>query len=245
MALDLFVMPLWRFKAGYFESPLETKLGLKPTIVSLNGMYTLPYRWRWFTAYSARREVRSIKKEVAAQTGVPIDWKDDGPVVYSERPGGFEDLRAYAKWLDYRDRIPDFTAPEDRDFYKHAVWTLNDNIQLSCPQLVNHNCYSGYFLPCDFQQTVEVEPFEIFGSPFKRSVGSSLRLREELKLINQHLKLNVQEWCDDKSAHTTFVKINGRSYAADPFYYIKWGFAVLQEASELSCERGLPIIFWS
>jgi len=244
MAVDLFVMPLWRFKAGYFELPLEKKLGLKLTIVSTVGMYTLPYRWRWFTAYSARREVRSIKKVVAAQTGVTIDWKDDGPIVYSERPGGFEDLRAYAKWLDYRDEIPDFTAPEDRDFYKHPVWKLSDVDKMSCPHLVKHDCYSGYFLPCDFPRIVEVEGYESFGQSFKRHVGSSFQLRRELELINQYLQLNVEQWYNDTSTHSEHVTINGRSHVADPLYYVKWCYAVLQEASKLSCERGLPIIFW-
>jgi hypothetical protein len=244
MSLDVFVMPLWRFKAGYFESPLETKLGLKPRIASLAGIYSLPYHWHWLRSYSARREVRSIKTAVAAQTGAPVDWKDDGPVLYSERPGGFEDLRAYAKWLDYRDRIPEFTAPEDRDFYKHEVWGLKDVANLSCPHLVKHDCYSGYFLPCDFRQIAEVEPYEAFGQSFKRPVGSSFQLRQELDLISKHLQLNVREWYDDKSAHEGFVEINGRSHIADPHYYVKWGFAVLQEASKLSCEHGLPIIFW-
>ncbi len=236
-------MPLWRFKAGYFESPLE-KLGLNVRIASPGGVYSLPYRWNWLRSNSARREVRLIKKAVSAQIGTSIDWKDDGAVLYSERPGGFEDLRAYAKWIDYRDKIPQFTAPDDRDFYKHPVWDLNDVADLSCPQLVKHDCYSGYFLPCEFPRIAEVEPYQLFGESLKRPVGSSVRLRKELELINQYLQLNVQEWHDDKSAHSEFVEINGRSHVADPFYYVKWGFAVLQEASKLSCEYGLPIIFW-
>jgi hypothetical protein len=243
MSLSVFVMPLWRFKAGYFESPLE-KLGLNIRIASPGGIYSLPYRWHWLRSFSARRDVRLIKKAVATQVGFPTDWKDDGPVLYSEQSGGLVDLRAYAKWLDYRDKIPEFTAPEDRDYYMHPIWALDDVAKLSCPHLVKHDCYSGYFLPCDFHQVAEVEPYNMFGESFKRPVGSSFRLREELELINQHLQLNVQEWYADESAQTEHVTINGWSHIADPFYYVKWGFAVLQEVSKLSCEHGLPIIFW-
>ena len=143
MALDVFVMPMWRFKAGYFESPLETKLGVRPTIVAPGGVYSLPNAWTWFSSLSARRQVRSLKKAVAAQTGVRINWNDNGQVVYSERPGSFVDLRAYAKWLDYRDRLPEFTVPADRNFPEHPVWELKDKGPLSCPHLVSHDCYSG------------------------------------------------------------------------------------------------------
>jgi len=35
MALDAYVMPLWRFKAGNFASPIQERLGIKP-------IYTFP-----------------------------------------------------------------------------------------------------------------------------------------------------------------------------------------------------------
>ena len=31
MALDIYVMPLWRFKVGDFRSPIETATGIRPS----------------------------------------------------------------------------------------------------------------------------------------------------------------------------------------------------------------------
>ncbi len=244
MALDVYVMPLWRFKAGYFETALEEKLGCKVTFVSPQGLFSLPNRWRRFRSFTARREVRAVRKAVTSQVGQAINWRDDGGVLYSERPPGFEDLRAYGKWLDHRDEFPEFLPPPDRDFYKHPVRQLADKPNMTCPQLVNHDCYSGYYLPCEFDTLAEVEPYEMFGRTFTRSVGSSFRLRDELQALNEHLKLDIRDWSERESEAVGWVKIDGRTFPDDPMYYVKWGLQILHDASRISCEHGLPIIFW-
>jgi hypothetical protein len=51
MALDVFVMPLWKFKAGDFTAPIEQTLGVKPTVVSLSQPRAEP--WHWFLRLAA------------------------------------------------------------------------------------------------------------------------------------------------------------------------------------------------
>src|SRR5436190_967696 len=167
MALDVYVMPLWRFKAGDFEAPIEQNLRLEPSVVSVDGVEK-PFRRRtgglarWLHRSRARREVRAVRKAVEAANRVKVRWKDEGPVAYSHQSPGMEALRAYARWLDCRDRFPTFDAPPERDYYKHPVM----NVQLAnptCAHLIGHSCFNGYYLPADFEQVAEVEPYLVFG----------------------------------------------------------------------------------
>jgi hypothetical protein len=240
MSLDVYVMPLWRFKAGYFESPLERHLGLKPKVINLS---TASYSWQWLSARQARRDVRLLQTAVQEQVGALVRWRDEGTVVYAERPGGFEALRAYAKWIDYRQKMPRFDPPDDGDYYKHPVWLLPDNREDSCFHLVNHDCYSGYFLPCKFRGVARVEPFEVFGRAFQRSVASSFEVQEELQSVNSYLELDVENWKKDAESHRHVSGSGGRSQPADPLYFVKAGFTALNAAVDASLKHELPVIF--
>jgi hypothetical protein len=109
--------------------------------------------------------------------------------VYAEQSRGFEPLRAYAKWRDCRDRVPEFGPPPEGDYYKHPAMAA-EVARLSCPHLVEHDCYAGYYLPCEFERLVQVEPYLIFGHwPAWRSVGSAPRLLRELELVQAELRV--------------------------------------------------------
>jgi hypothetical protein len=228
VALDVYVMPLWRFKAGDFRSPIEAATGIRPKIVTANGIEEQLARVGWLVRWRARRQVAAIRKAVAAANGARIKWSDDGGVVYAEQSFGFEPLRAYAKWLDCRDRFPEFDPPPDGDYYKHPVFATKVQ-RLSCPHLVEHDCYSGYFLPCEFGRMAHVEPYMIFGRwPAPRSVGSAPRLVRELNTVQS--KLELPEDYD---------------YGADdPLLAVKAAYLQLRRVAELSCQHGLPVIFW-
>ena len=178
MALDVYVMPLWRFKAGDFEAPIEQNLRLEPSVVSVDGVEKPSRRRtgglaRWLHRSRARREVRAVRKAVEAANRVKVRWKDEGPVAYSHQSPGMEALRAYARWLDCRDRFPTFDAPPERDYYKHPVM----NVQLAnptCAHLIGHSCFNGYYLPADFEQVAEVEPYLVFGW-FERAFAQGTR----------------------------------------------------------------------
>jgi hypothetical protein len=221
-------MPLWRFKVGDFYSPIEAATGIRPKIITADGIEERPAPIGWFARWRARREVKAVRKAVEAANGTRLHWTDEGGVVYSRQSCGFESLRAYAKWLDCRDRFPEFGRPPEDNYDKHPVWLAKID-RLTCPHLVEHDCYYGYHLPCEFERTVKVEPFLIFGRwPASRSVGSSPRLLRELDWVQR--ELNVP---------------SGYEYPKeDPLITVKSAYLQLREVAELSCRHGLPVIFW-
>lgn len=228
MALDVYVMPLWRFKVGDFHSPIEAVLGIRPKIVTADGIEERPTRVGWFGRWRARREVAAIRQRVEAANGVPVRWDDTGGVAYADQSSGFEPLRAYARWLDCQERFPEFSPPPEGDYYKHPVMAAEVE-RPSCPQLVGHDLYSGYFFPCEFVRMVEVEPYLIHGHwPASRTVGSSPRLLRELEFVQAALQ--VPEGYDLSTD--------------DPLVAVKAAYLQLREVAELSCRQGLPIIFW-
>jgi hypothetical protein len=227
VGLDVYVMPLWRFKAGDIRSPIEAATGIRPKIVTADGIEQRPSRAGRLSKWRARRQVTALRRAVEAANGTRICWTDEGEVVYAEQSSGFEPLRAYAKWLDCRDRFPEFGPAPEGD-HKHPVMAAEVG-RLSCPHLVGHDCYSGYYLPCEFERLAEVEPYLIFGQwPASRSVGSSPRLLRELEIVQLELQV-----ADDVE------------YSADdPLWVVKEAYLQLRQVADLSCRHGLPVIFW-
>lgn len=229
MALDIYVMPLWRFKAGDFASPVERAIGLSPKIATPDGIEERPVRVGWLDRWPAKREVRAIRRAVERANEVPIRWRDEGEVVYAEQSRGMEPLRAYAMWLDHRDRLPEFEPPPEGNFANHPALAQESDRPLTYPHLVGHDCFSGYFFPCDFPRITEVEPYLILGTwPASRYVGSSERLRRELTAIAGHLPAPSGEPTPDDS----------------PLIAVRTAFRQLRNVVELSCRYELPIVFW-
>lgn len=117
MGVDAYVMPLWKYKAGDFETPLEAS-GLTPevTYVGPGGIFT---RERWTGLWAgrrAKREVRQLAREVsAANGGLSVTWTDEGNVVYAEQFRVGHPIRAYLWWRDRRDVLGEFRLPEEGD----------------------------------------------------------------------------------------------------------------------------------
>ena len=228
MALDVYVMPLWRFKVGDFHSPVESATGLRPTILTAEGIVRLRTRVRWLARWRARRQVAIIRKAVEASSGRPAHWNDEGGVVYSSQSPGFTSLRTFAKWLDCRDRFPSFEPPKKWNDYEHPILAAELRLR-TCPQLVEHSCYSGYFLPCEFESLVQVEPFMMLGRwPMTRQAGSTPQLLRELDRVQEVLQVP-----------------DGYEYdESDPFARVKESYRQLREIARLSNHHGLPMIFW-
>jgi hypothetical protein len=228
MSIDLFVMPLWRFKAGDFRSPIEVQLGIRPRIATAEGIESHPRPPSWISRWRAKRDVAKLKRFVARANGVPIDWKDEGDVVYSGQTYGMTPLKAYAHWLDCREKMPGFDPPSDHDYDRHPVFSIEIN-RTSFPQLIEHDCYNGYFLPVEFSSVVEAEPYLIFGNwPATRSVGSSPMLRRELDRMQEDLQVpEPYDYSQD-----------------DPLIAVRAAYLTIRKAVDLSCQHGLPMIFW-
>jgi hypothetical protein len=149
MALDVYVMPLWKYKAGEFTSPLEAVLGVEPIVITpttrpRDPLAGLPWYWRLLVKLgmaevavrepgsaheededqireNARRSATALKEELTRFSGAPVDWPDEGGVEYSKQFHEPVRIRAFAAWLNNRDTLPEFTAPpaEESASYYH------------------------------------------------------------------------------------------------------------------------------
>jgi hypothetical protein len=114
MAIDVYVMPIWRFKTGDFQSPLEAS-GLVPTVhyVTPEGIFTRFDLRKRITRWRAKREVRAIAKAVSAANGNPVSWTDEGNCVYTSQFRGGDVLKAYIWWLGRQDLLGEFRLPDE------------------------------------------------------------------------------------------------------------------------------------
>ena len=227
MSVEIYVMPLWRFKAGDTRTAVEIATGIKPKIVDGNGDIVDGPPPGWWPRWKARREVASLCRKVGRVNGTRIWWPDEGGQAYVGQSVGMESLRAFARWLDLRDQFQTFDAPPKQDFYKHPVMKIQG--KWSYPHLVEHCCYNGYFLPCDFATSTQVEPYLIFGHfPANRNVASSVRLQNELGRIRSE-----------------FEALTSSMPSLEPHLErVGEALAQLEEVARISSEHRLPIIFW-
>jgi hypothetical protein len=247
MAVDAYVMPLWRFKADDFTSPIEKNLGVEPTVVSLEDPE--PERPPWHLRLLARigiiefdeselppeerrrravREVAALKRRVSKLAGTKVDWRDEGEVHYSEQFQGPEVLRAFALWCDRRDALPEFAPPPDHNYYEHAVWKLPDAGQLRFPTLVQHGFHTGYLFPVAFDGVHRVEPFTVMGGwEFHHHVASTQAVSREVEEL--------------LGSSQTLEGHPGEEQA--PVRHARWLATELRQMCSLSLEHGLPVIF--
>ena len=252
MALDVYVMPLWRFKAGDFTSPIEASLGIEPVVITLADSPLPPTPWYLRLLLSlglvervqpppepsseqrraaATREVDALKSQLTQMIGVPIEWSDRGGIHYNEQFGQPVVMRAFASWHDHRDELPRFTAPPERNYYKHPVWSLPKPRKTRFPTLIEHNLNTGYLLPVSFEGVHRVEPFKIMDrwEFFHHVASTQAMLREASDLL----------------AFVTAVADGGDTVSESGLLDdIRWHAAELKRMCELSIEHNLPVIFY-
>lgn len=230
MATDVYVMPIWRFKVGDFESPLERLVPAeKIHYATPEGIFSkLDLRGR-LSRWRARREVRAIAKAVSDANGVAVSWVDDGPCVYNAQFRAEHPLKSYIWWLERRDLLGEFQLPQDGSEAAGRLWQTGRDRPVSFPHLWNNSYYNDYFLPVEFERVVEVEPYLVVGTwKGSRRVGSTPRALRELQALNRHLRVDPSyEWRDD-----------------DPLATVKVCFNHVREILELSQKHQLPVIFW-
>ena len=93
---------------------------------------------------------------------------------------------------------------------------------------------------------IEIEAFTVGKYTATRSVGSSFRLREELKAIGTDLQLDWQEnlgLVDPQEDESTAAVSGEEDAQLEPMEAVKAAATQLSQAAELSCTHRLPIIF--
>jgi hypothetical protein len=248
MALDAHVMPLWRFKARDFSSPIENSFGMKPVVISLaeSGEPRVPIHQLLLAKFGfvredsaaakmlkrrvAMEEVKKLKVEVSKMTGLPIEWPDEGVNRHSIQFYHPVEMRAFAAWQEHREQLPVFKkAPED-DYYKHPVWALPRPDQIRFPTLMDHSLHNGYLLPVSFEGVFKVEPFMIHNHwKFYHFVASSQSM--------------LREVTDFLSFLSEFGASDKRIGKGVRLKRIHWYASELRTMCELSLKHLLPVIF--
>lgn len=252
MALDAYVMPLWRFKAGDFASPIEDTLGIKPTVIPLAGPPPPQAPWHLrllakigvieFTPpppeptgeerrTAATKEVDALKAQLTEMVGTPIEWPDEGRVHYNRQFHEPVTMRAFAAWHDHRDELLEFTAPPEQNYYKHPVWSLPKPAKRRFPTLVEHSLHTGYLLPVPFAGNHRVEPFKIMDHwEFFHDVASSQTIMREAADLLEFL--------------STLPAANETEPGPISYRDIRWYAEELQTMCRLSIEHQVPVIFY-
>ncbi|GAA4426069.1 hypothetical protein [Bremerella cremea] len=228
MTLDIYVMPLWRFKAGEYDSPLESWLDDSDaqTPVKPRRSFSPVQLWkRW----KAKRQAKQIIAAAARQLDCDLAWSDDGEVVLAEQAAyGFVALRAYAQWLDLREAIPCFEHSPRGNYYEHPVMLREEPPPPRFQHLVEHNCHNGYLVPVAFDRVAQVEPYQVWGGyEFFHSFGSIPAISRELATLKPLLPAS-----DDPAV------------ADEAKQFIQDGFSTLETACQIGLEHELPIIFY-
>lgn len=253
MALDAYVMPLWRFKAGDFDSPIEATLGIKPTIISpasplleprppwylrlleklgiIEFVPSVPEPTREDRRAAAVQEVEALKVLLAGKVGQPVDWLDEGDIHYRKQFYDPSVLRAFAAWHDHRDVLPEFLPAPKLQYFKHPVWQLPKPAKRRFPLLAEHSMYTGYFMPVAFEGIYFVEPFKSWGdTEYFRDVASTQMVARELADFLQFL--------------ATVPEVREQEHGSCPVGDARWYAKELQRMCNLSIEHTLPVIFY-
>jgi hypothetical protein len=228
MAVDVYVMPLWRFKAGDFSTAVE-RLGGVTLLAPQTGIVPRkrPSLRGWLAQRRAKREVRAICREVETVNQRPVHWNDEGDVVYTSQFHASESIQSFLWWLDRRDVLEfrdQLRNPDDGSYWKIAA-----DRNASYPHLARNGYYNGYFLPVDFERPLNVEPYKIFGQlPAARAVCSTPRALVELERISKEVDLPRNYQFDRQ----------------DPFASPREALDQLRMILELSDRHELPVTFY-
>lgn len=227
---------------------------IKTTIGSLKDYDTETiYREKLETIESL---IEIIQQKIKEQTGKVEVWdeeqlsphdeelvKQDDMEDFCERIGNhsmIHHLRRYAAHIDVVGKPPEYSCElEEASNDEFLLDIYDEKTKTNFPHLINHSDCDGYYIPCDFPEPIWIEPEE-YESLEKHidepiSVGSSLRLMDELNKINTYLKINPDDIEDLEKFYETISN--------DNLEFVKWCWAVLHTMCQKSINHRQPIVF--
>ncbi len=232
MGVDVFVIPLWRFKAGDFSTTTADLLGGKVKTVGLDGSIrssARPKRVGLRRRLGAKREVKQLATMVSRGNRTKIRWRDVGEKVFSEKAhGDYSELRAFAAYVDARQKDPGINTPADGKFSSLPLWKrARDSGGGSFPHIIQNSLFCGFILPVDFARPVLVQTQATARGPTIFWFASSApRVLGELRRIEAEVI---------RAEH--FRAVNGREKIAA-------SAAQLRRACEKAIAVGLPVVFY-
>ena len=246
MAVDMYVMPLWRFKTSYFESVMDRmcrEQGLSGKRVTSYGVEELGGEVVVPAAYDvtvAKNQVTWLQLYVSHQAGSKITWRDEGDMLYGEQAHGMADLRTFAKHMEVHGSREGFVPPEPHKFWEHPVWKKvappDSPASRLFPLLTGSSFYNGYILPGDFPGLLKGDSYQdLAGREVTRQVASVKSMLEELDRLGEALAVPCGE-----EPHDDFEP-NG---CPKELFLVFEASRQLGEVLRLGDRNGLPVIFW-
>ena len=220
MALDIHVMPLWKFWAGEYTTAMERFAERTGTPMSRIGRQKALY-----PPQEARDLARGLRLWVEQETGTENAWEDDGAIVFSEQFQfeGIHAVRAYAAHRE--DSQEPFEITEGFERYP-ALRKRMAGVPTEFPHLIHHEDNQGLYVPVDFE-------LPLMGGPF--SIGSSVQLMMDLAKLRRNLGAfpDYEEW-----------RVGSPMDEPHPgIAWVKHGIAFLYQACWRSVQSRVPIIF--
>lgn len=217
MGLDVHVMPLWKFWAGDYVSPVERLAPEK--YVRVGGAKAL------YVPDMAKHKVRLLQTQILHSTLAEVPWPDDGEVAFSHQFSmqALHAVQAYAAYLQY----PPTNLHKPLPFDLKGEYPSPDAFLKGRPtkyrHLIAHQDERGIYVPLDFEKPVILRE-----DPY--SVGSTNKLVVELAEIRSTIA-DCPEWGDPVDEPDESLAL------------VKYGVPFLYECAWASLQHELPIVF--
>lgn len=185
------------------------------------------------------KDVALIKAALAKKTKEDVPWDASHGTEEDykcERLGNYavlHQLRRYAAHLDVYNKPPAASCDLEEATKDEALLKLYDGeTGTSFPHLIDHSDCDGYYLPVSFNDPIWIDKD---GEDEVISVGSTVKLLQELRYINKHLQVDPDL--------TENLETLSEGLVSDDLEFEKWAWAVLYAMCLRSLELNLPIIF--
>lgn len=222
MALDIFVMPFWKYLAGEYTTATERFAETSGTPYSRMGNPKAQA-----SEEEARRFGRNVRIWMERRFLTQDAWDDDGETVFSEQFSfsAIHAVRAYAAHQQWSTGLFELQSGFQDSPLLRKIY---GGIPTDFPHLIHHEDNQGFYVPLDFKH-----PTKLMGeSPM---IGSSMQLMFELAALRASLGEfpTYEEW------------VNGSKISAEHpgEELVKYGILFLYRACWLSVQHRLPIIF--
>lgn len=199
--------------------------------------------------------ITTIQKRIKEQIGKIKVWneeelcpdhdelvQEDDLNVFCERIGSYSiihNLRRYAAHIDINGKPPlERCELEESSKDDFLLQIYDGDVDTKFLHLIDHSDCDGYYIPCEFETPIWIEPAEIGmkdNEDILISVGSTNKLLKELEMLNEHLQIDVNVIDDLESFSEKILD--------DDLEYVKWAWAVLYYMCKASIEHRQPIIF--
>jgi hypothetical protein len=222
MALDIHVMPLWRFWAGQYTTAMERLAERTGSTMSRIGNPKALYDER-----EARQLAKAVRLWIEQKTGTTDAWEDDGDIAFSEQ-FQFEAVhavRAYAAHTEISDEPFDLTG---EFHHSRALRRVLAGVPTDFPHLIHHEDNAGFYVPADFAR-----PLKLMGKP--PTIGSSVRLMIELA--------NLRRGLGDFPDYTARQSGEQDDEPQVGLAWVKHGIAFLYHVCWTSVQARLPVTF--